>query len=1246
MRLRSLRSKPVSGETANRPLLPYGICHNILTFRVYIGQAEPTQPTNEFPIRQHAQSSGNTEVIRLGFLPNRPFAAVNGSCPDGQACLGCLESILQLNDTFEHQKISGEESLMKAKPISFKSTIWLLQAFIAVLLVFTFVPLGSGWAASEDGSEPAAEEPAEEGSDSQADDDITEPGEQPESDLVDQSDVLDAPETFGLPEEEPDEQASASGSIGGLLWYSDDVEASTGAHRFGEGDDREPLADFTVYIYLPDDLVTPFDSAQTAADGSFAFENLETNVYVLGLYTTTIDGVEYEVLPPEESADADTMFEVKPNAGLDVAYTEPLAVRPNQTVAVTGGLIRHVRTLGDFTFTAEINLSFMHDNTSGTGYTYSEYLYGYDDYDSRFLYITDSASYNGIGSLFFNSAATGRVYHLIQTGIYTGPNDGPSPYPNDLRYGTAVVKNIFIADNVNITLVVSDIDIQGCIVLGSGSSLTLVLDNSLANAPANQIRQCITVNSGSSLTVESISGSDADGRLTIDSTTLSEPFRNGNASSARIGGIGGMSAGNITINSGTVRIRTPYGYDLYSTGAGIGGGGVTTGYNHDAGNGGNIIINGGNIEIVASTTGAGIGGGGAFSSDFCQYDAGDGGNITIAGGTVTISQQGRFCIYFDGGYDIGGAYPIAGAGIGAGGGISGAAYSGNGGDGGNIHITGGTINVTSNTRAAGIGAGTYGSVGTIVIDGGTVNAFADIGFGGSKEMGAAIGGPNGTGYSKMQQGTIIINGGTVNANSINTGIGLVHPIVTCTISITGGNVFARGTNGPGIGFWAAAAAGDSISITGGNVIAWSTNSSGIGGTQENYLPAFHLDSTANVRAYSKGAFKAFSRYAHPYLAQSKPAIWTQDNTGNGYYVNASFFPSPSPSSDMKLYVFAESSGMFLKELTLPADWWHFAYSSDQTTPRTDIILAGNGATLTNVVRTIDNQPQIYSIIAKSGYDAHMGTRGALPVKLGNGTYCLITEKSVDTDGNAIPGVADTTTWIQFNYPYSKAVPSLSPDYSTRGFSVDTLPGGVGTFTEAGTAFIPSVTESHTVYFVYGMPAAEFVFYKVNSADVPLQGARFALYTCSNGDSGHTHSNLAGVYGCCWGSPVKTAVSDADGRVEFADLDSGSYMLVETEAPAGYQLPFGQWYLETDGSAEPVIEARSSDGISLPPAFRTGTGAFSGQLLLTNYPTWDMPVAGGFGTVAMPIAGVTLLCCAGVLAMTTRKPEQRAARART
>ena len=452
---------------------------------------------------------------------------------------------------------------------------------------------------------------------------------------------------------------------------------------------------------------------------------------------------------------------------------------------------------------------------------------------------------------------------------------------------------------------------------------------------------------------------------------------------------------------------------------------------------GTITINGGAIDITARSTGAGIGGGGQDSSG--NGVAGTGGTITINGGSVSVTQYGS-------GNDLGTGH--SGAGIGGGGGVD-SANSGAGA--GNLKITGGTVTVRQYTRAAGIGGGTFGPAGNITIEGGNIDiaVIRRIDQSGAGE-GAGIGNAAGTNEGT---GNITITGGTVKSVANYTGIGRVHSnsgSPSFRITISGGTVYAKGMNGPGIGFWGGSSGG-LITFTGGTVIAESDKSTGIGCSLDNNTNLC-LDAPANVRAYSGGTL---------------PAINADDNTGNGYYVNASFSAALSGTADTTLKVLDGTEGTLLKTLTLPAAYRHFAYSSDLAAPRIDTVLAYGTTLLGTVLRVQDDSPQIYSVITRAGYNTHNSNAnsGALPVKLNANAYYVITEKHTDIYGNPIADVSDSISLAGPGTVYSKTLPAI-PGYIAAGYTWLRAPDGSGADYTPGNPSGIAVSANADIYLVY------------------------------------------------------------------------------------------------------------------------------------------------------------------------------------
>ena len=301
----------------------------------------------------------------------------------------------------------------------------------------------------------------------------------------------------------------------------------------------------------------------------------------------------------------------------------------------------------------------------------------------------------------------------------------------------------------------------------------------------------------------------------------------------------------VNIHGGIVKA---YGGD---NGAGIGSGDHNSSTDNNENNctGGNVNIYGGNIEAEGGSWAAGIGGG-------CNCDQGveiliEDGVISATGGTGGAGIGGGWGVNRNYGHGAGGKVTIKGGKVIANGTVSGPEYDlhgaagigGGGGTGapthgGEVTISGGTVEAYGSYEAAGIGGGPYGNGGTVTISAGTVKAV-----GGGK--GAGIGGGNGG-----DGGTTIISGGDVTATGKDGGAGI------------GGGV--KMVDSDNITSYAYGGKGGTTEITGGNVVAYAECSTltlnngpaaignGIGRTEkgtltfDDYLKVVTADSESGV----------------------------------------------------------------------------------------------------------------------------------------------------------------------------------------------------------------------------------------------------------------------------------------------------------------------------------------------------------------------------------------------------------------
>lgn len=185
--------------------------------------------------------------------------------------------------------------------------------------------------------------------------------------------------------------------------------------------------------------------------------------------------------------------------------------------------------------------------------------------------------------------------------------------------------------------------------------------------------------------------------------------------------------------------------------------------------------------------------------------------------------------------------------------------------------------------------------------------------------------------------------------------------------------------------------------------------------------------------------------------------------------------------------------------------------------------------------------------------------------------------------------------------------------------------------------VPTVTldkeEPNSVSFAFTKVKAD------NTAQV-LSGAHFKLYYC---EETHDHEELVTDQvlesGSCWKEYDEkiTYISDEYGKVDIGNLVTGTYMLLETKAPVGYETPIGgQWRIAID--AETTEENKqiiiTGVGAPKPPAFkRDGNGNY----LLPNLPQFQLPMSGMTGVYPyLAIGGGVMLVATATLIKKRKK----------
>lgn len=151
---------------------------------------------------------------------------------------------------------------------------------------------------------------------------------------------------------------------------------------------------------------------------------------------------------------------------------------------------------------------------------------------------------------------------------------------------------------------------------------------------------------------------------------------------------------------------------------------------------------------------------------------------------------------------------------------------------------------------------------------------------------------------------------------------------------------------------------------------------------------------------------------------------------------------------------------------------------------------------------------------------------------------------------------------------------------------------------------PTVEGSNTVWA--RVCFAGFCVKKVNGATrAALPGAEFTLTDAAE-------------------TIVGTAVSDADGRLQFRELTEGTYTLAETNVPDGF--------LDTHVSVAVTI-TQNPVTLAYSVTFsgdHTGLGTSADPLCIENHGAYVLPKTGGRGTAAFYVPGAFLLLSAAAL----------------
>lgn len=171
-----------------------------------------------------------------------------------------------------------------------------------------------------------------------------------------------------------------------------------------------------------------------------------------------------------------------------------------------------------------------------------------------------------------------------------------------------------------------------------------------------------------------------------------------------------------------------------------------------------------------------------------------------------------------------------------------------------------------------------------------------------------------------------------------------------------------------------------------------------------------------------------------------------------------------------------------------------------------------------------------------------------------------------------------------------------------------------------------------------LPGAEFkLYYKriENEIEVKYYALVVTEEMIEAGDTINgvelTNEYLGNVYG--WTTNVDEASildTDNNGHLRVGGLDEGTYFLMETKAPAGYNL------MESDVQID-IVPAYSADGKTVTVSYSVDSIAQSSNTVgVRNSSGSTLPVTGGIGTTIFYIMGSAMVLCAVVLLITKKR----------
>lgn len=248
---------------------------------------------------------------------------------------------------------------------------------------------------------------------------------------------------------------------------------------------------------------------------------------------------------------------------------------------------------------------------------------------------------------------------------------------------------------------------------------------------------------------------------------------------------------------------------------------------------------------------------------------------------------------------------------------------------------------------------------------------------------------------------------------------------------------------------------------------------------------------------------------------------------------------------------------------------------------------------------------------------------------------------------------DKTFQITFKSAYLsrlKALDKLIITYSATVGTNATVGVGGNTNTAKLTYGTNQTKEAETKTYIWSFDVSKFVKTGTESTETPLAGATFQLSTDEAGNNpvSFMQDDTSTKYkktNSTTTDGVTAITTSTDGKFTLQGLDSGTYYLTETAAPAGYNKLEGPIKVEIgmsvkdDGTASYTVEYanwQESVNGNTTDHYGTSNPATNNEIPVENKAGSLLPSTGGIGTTIFYVLGGILVVGAGVLLITKKR----------